>query len=164
MLRPATDADLDAMRAWRNHPQVRAVSLTQHEIAAEEHAAWWAKTKDDPTRRVLVYELSGVPSGVVSFFDVEGGEAMWGFYLDLDGLEARGQTLIAWTKVGREAVAYAFDELGVQVLRGEVLGANESVRKMNSLWGFTETGPRPSPAGDAYDLELRVENRKGRRS
>ena len=35
MLRDATDADLDAMRRWRNHDEVRRVSLTQHEIGAD---------------------------------------------------------------------------------------------------------------------------------
>ena len=40
MLRPAAEADRDRVLAWRNHPQVRAVSLTQHEITPAEHAAW----------------------------------------------------------------------------------------------------------------------------
>ena len=62
MLRPAEDADVDAMLAWRNHPRVREMSLTQHEITPDEHAAWWARTRNDPTRAVLVYERGGVPS------------------------------------------------------------------------------------------------------
>ena len=35
MLRPALDSDRDLVLGWRNHPEVRAVSLTQHEIAQE---------------------------------------------------------------------------------------------------------------------------------
>jgi UDP-4-amino-4,6-dideoxy-N-acetyl-beta-L-altrosamine N-acetyltransferase len=167
VLRPATTADQEAIRRWRNHPQVRAVSLTTHEIPAEEHAAWWSRTEGDPTRRCLVYERSGVPSGVVNITGIEGGAATWGFFLDLDGLEERGETLPAWTQVGREAVAYAFDELGLQVLYGEVLASNEAVRRMNRLWGFAEAGPRSvvvdGVAQEVFDITLRADQRRGRR-
>jgi RimJ/RimL family protein N-acetyltransferase len=136
------------------------VSLTTHEISAEEHAAWWARTEHDPTRRVLVYERSGVPSGVVTFFDIDGPCASWGFYLDLDGLEERGETLPAWTQVGREAVKYAARELGIRELHGEVLATNEAVRRMNALWGFVETGPRigDSDGAEVYDIVARIDD------
>ena len=62
---------MDSMRAWRNQPANRAVSIHEHEIGAEEHAAWWARVQDDPTRRVLVFEHGDQPLGVVSFFDLE---------------------------------------------------------------------------------------------
>lgn len=170
MLRLATPDDLDAMRAWRNHPQVRSVSLTSHEISASEHAAWWARTQADDSRQVLVFERSGVPCGVVALtgLGAPDGSATWGFYLDLDGLEERGETLPAWTSVGREAVRHAVEELGVQVLRGEVLASNEAVRRMNRLWGFTESGPRTEDLGDGpvevYDIELRAADRRPRRT
>ena len=61
----------DAVLRWRNHPQVRAASLTRHEIGTEEHAAWWKAALVDPARRVLVYERRDVPSGVVTFFDID---------------------------------------------------------------------------------------------
>jgi len=160
VLRPATDDDLEAMRSWRNHPRVREVSLTQHEISAEEHVAWWSRASQDPTRRVLVYEPNGTPSGVVTFFDIEGSSASWGFYLDLDGLESRGETLPAWTSIGREAVKFAVNSLGTRRLRGEVLSTNEAVRRMNRLWGFAESGPRTEVVDgveqQVYDLELLV--------
>lgn len=166
MLRAATDDDVPRMRAWRNHPDVRAVSLTRHEIGEQEHAQWWARTRDDDSRRVLVYERSGVPCGVATLtgLGAEDGSATWGFYLDLDGLEARGETLPAWMQIGRELVRYAFDDLHLQVLRGEVLGRNESVRRMNRLWGFTEAGPRVEHLDgedvEVFDLELRADARR----
>lgn len=138
MLRPAQDADLDAMRRWRNHDEVRRVSLTQHVITAEEHAGWWAKTKDDPTRAVLIYERDGVGSGVVTFFDMADGKAWWGYYLDNAGLEERGAMFPAWISIQREAVKYARDVLGLTQLDGETLVANESAVDFNARQGFTE--------------------------
>lgn len=140
MLRPASDADRDVVLTWRNHPEVRAVSLTQHEISAEEHAAWWEATKTTPSREVYIYERHGVPSGVVTFFDLdrEAGTSWWGYYLDNAGLTERGELLPAWIQIQREAVRFAFDDLGLKTLEGEVLDANSAVRSFNKRNGFEE--------------------------
>ncbi|RKT77289.1 UDP-4-amino-4,6-dideoxy-N-acetyl-beta-L-altrosamine N-acetyltransferase [Terracoccus luteus] len=140
MLRPATDDDLVPMRSWRNHPQVREVSLTQHEIGEQEHRSWWERTRDDPTRLVLVYERHGIPSGVVTFFDIDHAarSAWWGYYLDNAGLGERGELLPAWMEIQRQAVRHAFGDLGLRVLEGEVLEQNEAVRRFNRRNGFEE--------------------------
>jgi RimJ/RimL family protein N-acetyltransferase len=141
MLRTATEADVDIIRRLRNQQANRDVSITSHEISADEHAAWWAKTSVDPSRRVLVYERDGATAGVVNFFDLDGTSGAWGFFLDADGLADRGETLPAWIEVMREATAYAFDELGLDVLTGEVLEHNAVVRQMNRRFRFVEGTP-----------------------
>jgi len=140
MLRPARDSDRDTVLVWRNHPDVRAASLTQHEISPEEHEAWWARTLADPTSRVLIYERLDVPCGVVTFFDLDEttGSGWWGYYLATVGLEVTGQLLMAWIQIQREAIKYAFDELGLTTLLGEVLASNEAVRQLNRRQRFTE--------------------------
>src|SRR3954447_23641604 len=141
MLRTATEADVDTIRRLRNQQANRDVSITSHEISADEHAAWWAKTSKDPSRRVLIYKRDGATAGVVNFFDLEGTSGAWGFFLDADGLAERGETLPAWIEVMREATAYAFDELGLDVLTGEVLEHNAVVRQMNRRFRFVEGTP-----------------------
>src|ERR671931_2355255 len=121
MLRAATDDDVDIIRRLRNQQANRDVSITSHEITADEHAAWWAKTSMDPSRRVLMYLRDGATAGVVNFFNLETTTGSWGFFLDADGLAERGETLPAWIEVMREATSYAFDELGLELLTGEVL-------------------------------------------
>jgi len=168
MLRPATDSDLSAMRLWRNQEANRAVSLTQHEITAEEHAAWWSRASSDPTRRVLIAEYAGRPLAVVTFFDITPSSASWGFYLDHDGAAAEGTTLVAWTLVMREAVDYAFasapEGLGLEVLTGEVLAENEPVRAMNRRFRFTEETPQVRPVGgilrEVIPIRLRSADRR----
>jgi UDP-4-amino-4,6-dideoxy-N-acetyl-beta-L-altrosamine N-acetyltransferase len=148
MLRPARDEDLDAMRAWRNHDEVRRVSITQHVITPEEHVSWWQRTKQDPTRAVLIYERDGVGAGVVTFFDIEDGKAWWGYYLDNAGLEERGAMFPAWIAIQREAVKYARNELGVRQLDGETLSTNESAVDFNARQGFVEVERYPREVGD----------------
>ncbi|MEV0201275.1 GNAT family N-acetyltransferase [Nonomuraea sp. NPDC050691] len=142
MLRQAQDDDLPAMLRWRNHPKVRAASFTTHVIGEDEHARWWAGVRDDPARRVLVYEHGGTASGVVTFSGLtpERPIASWGFYLDLDGLERSGELLAAWFGIERAAIHHAFGPLGLTTLRGEVLAGNQPVRLLHSRFGFKETG------------------------
>lgn len=142
MLRAATDDDVDLILALRNQPANRDVSITSHEITPDEHAGWWAKASIDPTRRVLIYERDGRTAGVVNFFDLEASTGAWGFFLDADGLAERGETLPAWIEVMKEATGYAFDELGLDELTGEVLEHNTAVRQMNRRFRFTEGEPQ----------------------
>ncbi|GAB1644794.1 GNAT family N-acetyltransferase [Krasilnikovia sp. MM14-A1259] len=136
MLRTAVDADRDTVLAWRNHPEVRRVSLTTHVIAAPEHAAWWRAATADPGRRVLVYEQDGTPAGVVAF-DLRPDPPTWSFFLDVAGLG--GALLPAWLRLEDEAVRYAFGELGLDRLGGETLAWNTAVLALHRRFGFRET-------------------------
>jgi len=167
MLRSATDADVDAIRSWRNQQPNREASNTSHVISAEEHAAWWAKASADPTRRVLIYERDGVSSGTVNFFDLDVDRKVgaWGFFLDAEGLAERGETLPAWIEVMKDATSYAFDELGLDELTGEVLEHNEGVRQMNRRFRFTEGEPETKVVEDGreitvYPISLHKQNRR----
>ncbi|MFF5296979.1 GNAT family N-acetyltransferase [Paractinoplanes globisporus] len=170
MLRPATDDDLDAMHAWRNQPPNREVSINSHEITPGEHAAWWSRTRTDPSRQVLIYERDGVPSGVVNFFDLSaagpGRTGSWGFFLDTAGLGERGETLPAWLEVMREAADHAFDTLGLDELTGEVLADNVVVRQMNRRFRFVEGEPESREADGrtitVIPISLKRENRRRR--
>jgi len=142
MLRAATEDDVDTIRRLRNQQANRDASITAHEITADEHAAWWAKASADRSRRVLIYTRDGATAGVVNFFDLDGPSGAWGFFLDADGLAERGETLPAWIEVMHEATAYAFDDLGLEVLTGEVLEHNTVVRQMNRRFRFVEGTPQ----------------------
>jgi RimJ/RimL family protein N-acetyltransferase len=170
MLRPATDADLDAMRMWRNQPPNREVSVYSHEITPDEHAAWWSRVRTDSSRQVLIYERDGVPSGVVNFFDLslDGStrSGSWGFFLDAAGLEQRGETLPAWLEVMREAADHAFDQLRLDELTGEVLEDNVVVRQMNRRFRFVEGQPERREVDGrmitVIPISLKRENRRRR--
>lgn len=156
MLREATTEDVHLMLSWRNQETNREVSKTSHVITAQEHARWWAATREDPAGRLLTYLRDGTPCGAVTFFDLrlDGPRTgSWGFYLDADGLAARGETLSAWLEVMREAVDHAFDELRLDRLDGEVLGHNTVVRQMNRRFRFVEGTPRRE-VSDGRDITV----------
>lgn len=169
MLRPADEGDVDDILAWRNQSANRDVSVRQHLIPDEEHRAWWSRVRHDPTRRVLVFEHEGRPLGVVNYFDLDpvSRSGAWGFYLDSDSTTADGTTLMAWIRVMQEAIDYAFDRLGLDVLRGEVLEQNQAVRMMNRRFHFAEGEPDERSVDGrtikVIPISLRREDRRERR-
>jgi RimJ/RimL family protein N-acetyltransferase len=166
VLRTATDGDVDIIRILRNQEPNREVSVNAHEISADEHAGWWAKASVDPTRRVLIYERDGVTAGVVNFFDLDFDTktGAWGFFLDAEGLAERGETLPAWIEVMKDATGYAFDELGLDELHGEVLEHNAVVRQMNRRFRFVEGEPETRYAEGreitVFPISLHKDNRR----
>jgi len=161
VLRPAVVDDLSPLRAWRNQDANRAVSTYQHVITSEEHVAWWQTVQADPSRRVLIFEYADRPLGAVTFFDIEDRSAGWGFYLDHETVTGEGIAMMAWIQVMKDATAYAFDVLGVDLLTGEVDETNEAVRMMNRRFRFTEGEPRTLEDGRVFlPISLGREDRR----
>jgi UDP-4-amino-4,6-dideoxy-N-acetyl-beta-L-altrosamine N-acetyltransferase len=165
MLRDATDADRDMVLRWRNHPQVRGASFTTHQIGPGEHERWWSSMRADAARRLLIYEHGGAPSGVATFVtDAGAAAATWGFYLDIEGLNRRGELLPAWIGIERESASYAFEKVGVSVLRGDVLASNAAVRRLHRRCGFVEIGAYIRTIDGTPREVVRVELRRERRA
>jgi hypothetical protein len=154
---------------WRNHEKVRQVSLNTGIIAPDEHRAWWAAVAADPRRQILIYEWQGRPAGVVTFDARQADErgVVWGFYLDIEGLEASGSLLPAWMELERAAVDYAFDELGALRLGGETLAWNTPVIQLHRRFGFTITDRYQREidgvSQEVVWTELAASDRRGRR-
>lgn len=136
-LHPLTAAELDMIRAWRNAPTVRQAMYSHHEITLEEHQVWFQQLQTDASRRWYLYHDSdGEPQGMVYFTNIEPaqGTALWGFYAK------PGAPMGSGFRMALEALEYAFKELGLHKLNGEVLATNSLVVNFNKLIGFTEEG------------------------
>lgn len=166
MLRPAGDVDLLPMRDWRNQEINRAVSNNTDEIGLDEHLSWWDAIQYDRSKQVLVFEYDGRPLGIVNFFDLAADgtsprTGAWGFFLDNETVSAEGIAMTAWIQVMKDATAYAFDELGLDLLTGEVHEGNDAVRMMNKRFRFTEGEPETRADGRVfYPITLRREDRR----
>ncbi len=66
-LRPASEADAERLREWRNDPDTRAASRSTAEVGTEEHVAWLTAVLADPDRQLLICEREGEPVGQVRF-------------------------------------------------------------------------------------------------
>jgi UDP-4-amino-4,6-dideoxy-N-acetyl-beta-L-altrosamine N-acetyltransferase len=136
-LRLMEDSDVQTVRRWRNHPDVRRNMYTQHEISAEEHESWWSKVRDDLTRRYLIMvDDHGTGYGAVNFTNINttSGTADWAFYSADTNRKGIGSMM------ERKALEYAFSELALRKLSCEVLSFNQRVIGLHRRHGFLVEG------------------------
>lgn len=140
MLRPITEDDLPVILHWRNHPDVRRVMFTDHEITPAEHRAWWKRVKADPKMQLYLFSHNGEPAGMVQYFDIDNGSRTchWGYYLDNYQQRDMTSRLQCWLALEQEAVAKAFDDIGCGRLICETFEFNREVLQIHRKFGFSE--------------------------
>ena len=141
MLRPATDADSADVLRWRNHPEVRAVSLTQHEITEEEHAAYWAATRASDAREIYIYVRHGVAVRGRDLLRHRPGGRQRVVGLLPRQRRARRSAESCCRPGSRSSArpsGWRSTSSASTTLEGEVLEANEAVRRFNRRNGFEE--------------------------
>ncbi|WP_299948337.1 UDP-4-amino-4,6-dideoxy-N-acetyl-beta-L-altrosamine N-acetyltransferase [uncultured Microbulbifer sp.] len=132
-IRKMTDSDLDMVLEWRNHIDVRKYMFTQHVISWVEHKSWYERCLKIPTKHLLVFQLQGTPHGFISFSQIEGGKiADWGFYTAPIAPRGTGQLL------GKEAINFAFTNLGLCKICGQALSYNEKSINFHLRFGFQQ--------------------------
>ena len=130
-----TDADLERVWGWRNHPDISRYMYTQHEITLDEHCRWFAKASGDPTRHLLIYEDHAIPLGFINLHQIgNGGIADWGFYAAPDAPKGTGYAL------GRAAINYAFGIAGFHKISAQALSYNERSIRFHASLGFQREG------------------------
>lgn len=63
-------ADLEVVRAWRDHTDIRRYMHTQYEITLFEHLSCFERTLKDSKKHLLIFETNHQPWGFVSFYEV----------------------------------------------------------------------------------------------
>jgi len=132
-LRLMVEADLERVLAWRNHISVRQWMLTQHEIALQEHRAWFERSVKDDRHHLLIFE-SPEPIGFVHFSALNARVADWGFYLAPDAARGSGGRLAV------SALNYAFEHLNLHKVAGQALDYNERSIALHNKLGFKSEG------------------------
>ena len=146
-VRSMSEGDLEAVLAWRNHPDVRRFMHNQYEISLDEHRGWFSRCAEDPTRALLIAEAETGLLGFVQFSGVHGdGVADWGFFA------APGSPRGTGRRLGGAALEYGFSELGLHKICGQVLDFNTASLRMHQALAFREEGRlrEHSPIDDTY--------------
>lgn len=128
------DGDLETVLAWRNAPEVRKHMYSQQVIALGDHQRWWAHVKDCQNSQYLIFEVEGVPTGLVNFTSIDAAQktAIWGFYARPHAPKGTG------SRLGFAALDFAFESLGLKALEGEVLAGNAASLAFHKKLGFRE--------------------------
>ena len=135
LVRPMDAGDLSMVLAWRNHPDVRRHMFTRHEIGLEEHQHWFRVAREDPRQHLFVFEIRGVPQGVVTFKRLgSGAVADWGFYASPAAPAGTGKLL------GHAALTHAFGQLQLHKVCGQALTENQRSIRLHMSLGFAQEG------------------------
>lgn len=134
-LRAMTDADLEQVLKWRNHPEVRRYMYTNHEISMDEHCKWYAGACKNTSIDLLIYEQGPKAQGFVSITRTRDLKvADWGFYLAPTAPKGSGREL------GKQALTYAFTQLGLHKVCGQAIAFNGRSIAFHKALGFAEEG------------------------
>jgi len=109
-IRLANEDDSRNLFAWRNHPDIRAVSNNNVPIEWVDHQRWLASVMSDSHRELLIGSISNKPLGVVRF-DIKDDAAEISIYLiPGGGFNGQGRHLLSraekWLKDRRPEVKY----------------------------------------------------------
>ena len=134
-LRAMTCDDLEQVFSWRNHPQIRQAMCNRSEISWDDHCKWFNKISSNPSHQALIYEENGVALGFVQFTGVMPGATVdWGFYAS--PMAPKGVGL----RLGRLAIDFAFGDLMIHKVCGEVFVENQASINLHRNLGFSEEG------------------------
>lgn len=137
------ESDLEMVRQWRNHPDIRRHMFTQREIDGDEHRRWFESSMRDPRRHLLVFEQGGNPLGFVNVLvKNDGQDADWGFYTAPTARKGTGRLL------GRATLSHVFDIIGVRNLHAQALESNDRSIRFHLSLGFRRVGKGQDECAD----------------
>ena len=136
MLIALTKEYLDLVLEWRNQANVRENMYSSHKITREEHVNWFAKIREDPSKRYFLFQHHNQLCGVIYFDRLLpfAGQATWGFYGAPDAPPGNG------LRMELAALEYAFRSLKLHKLNCEVIATNRQVINLHLKTGFVEEG------------------------
>lgn len=131
------EEDINKVLKWRNSDRIRACMFTDDIITEEQHLTWFQKVIKNDSDIIKIFLVQNRPVGVVSFTDIDkrNNKCSWGFYLGEEDLP-KGTGLV----MGYLGLEYAFEQMNVRKLCGQVLATNTASIKFHQKLGFSEEG------------------------
>lgn len=133
---PIEEQHLQQILDWRTSEQVTQFMYTDIEYSLENQKKWLKKIRTDENGRYFLMEYRDELIGFISLTDIQWQHkrATWNFYIG----NMKYAMLAGF--LGAYMYNYAFDELGLEKLNGEVMDINEGVRKLHAKQGAREVG------------------------
>lgn len=127
--------DLTSILEWRNHNDIRKWMVNTSIINYEDHLEWFMRNQNRSDRHFFVFEYQEQLEGYVSLHQIENSTAYeWGFYVRPDTKKGMGFLL------GEVSLDFAFRQLNIAKIFGQVLSFNQRSIKFHQKLGFVQEG------------------------
>lgn len=132
-VRPIEAEDKMTLYSWRNSDRVRFSMLHQDIIPKIVHEAWFAKALNQENGIYLIFEISGIPTGLVGFqkINIEQHSAEWTFYIGSSSAPKGSGTLMC-----QLAIDFYFETLKMHTLYGQALLKNIASQVIHKKLNF----------------------------
>lgn len=149
-VRDAARTDAVVLWAWRNDHSVRRASFHGDWISWDAHCAWLAARLDDPSSRLYVVELDGLPAAQVRF-DLDGDAAEISVSV---APAARGRGV--GTAAVRQACLRVAGDTGIRSIVARVKNDNMTSLRLFEKAGFHDEGEETVAGCEARRLRLDI--------
>ncbi|GGE36268.1 hypothetical protein GCM10011391_13850 [Pullulanibacillus camelliae] len=135
-LKPIEEKYLTTILEWRNSLRIRRAMFTEDIISMDEHKKWFETVNLKSDFSIFLFFCDQMPLGVMSFNQTSYVNAFtfWGFYIGTQSSKGFGKIL------GYLGLEYAFNQLKLNKVYGEVLTGNEKSIKFHESFGFNQEG------------------------
>ncbi|AWM18744.1 UDP-4-amino-4,6-dideoxy-N-acetyl-beta-L-altrosamine N-acetyltransferase [Bacillus inaquosorum] len=136
-LRTLKEKDLDTVLRWRNDERIRQSMYNDQIITEKQHQQWFKNVNSSKTEHYFIFTIDHTDTGFVSFKDVDhkNNHCYWGFYIG-EAQSPKGSGSV----MGFLALEWAFQQLEVEKVYGEVLSNNEKSLSYHQSLGFSKEG------------------------
>lgn len=133
---PIEEKHLQQILDWRTSEEITRFMYTDIEYNLENQKKWLEKIRADENGRYFLMEYRDELIGFISLTNINWTHkhATWNFYIG----NMKYAMLAGF--LGSYMYNYAFKELALEKLNGEVMDINEGVRKLHSKQGAREVG------------------------
>jgi UDP-4-amino-4,6-dideoxy-N-acetyl-beta-L-altrosamine N-acetyltransferase len=139
---------------WRNHPDVRKWMYTNDKISLKNHLEFIESLINNKNKAYFLLQDEIESIGVVDFYNFTRNSCEFGFYSN------PFSKVIGIGRIMEEAsINYAFEVLGLEILKLEVYSDNIQVRNLHKKYKFQESGVKSVNDKEVICMELKNENR-----
>ena len=144
-LKPLQQDDLAQVLIWRNSPEVSSQMLDQTQISPEQQQSWFERISSDRRQMQFVIYYKNQQVGAcnlksptaLAVAECDSLEA--GFYLG--EAKYRGTILAFFAALALNQ--YAFDHLGIKLLKAQVKSTNNAALRFNQQLGYQADALQP---------------------
>ncbi|MFB3786174.1 MAG: UDP-4-amino-4,6-dideoxy-N-acetyl-beta-L-altrosamine N-acetyltransferase [bacterium] len=137
-LRALEDRDVEILRGWRNHPELRQLHFSTLPLSQAGQRRWYEQYSDQASTLVFIIENeAGHPIGytLLKNLDHKNRQAEIGLHLD-PAFQGQGYG----TNAFRALIRFGFEELNLHRLALQVFDFNERAIRMYEKLGFRVEG------------------------